>query len=224
MLRGCIFDLDGTLLDTLPTVHHYCCRTLAHFGLGAVTLEQCRSLCRLSIAEFYPGLLRFGGCPEERIEALREPVRQYDLDSYLQDIHYLTKPFPGIPELLAGLHGGGVVTAALTNKPAPLAQALLESTFPGLLDAVAGQTPDSISKPDPRSLTNLLDQLGLARDEVIYVGDTDVDMITARNAEVAACAVTWGYQTAAELSAFHPAYTVDSPAEIGAFFQGTFSN
>ena len=165
MFRGCIFDLDGTLLDTLPTVHYYCCRTLAHFGLAPVTLEQCRGLCRLSIAEFYPGLLRFAGCPEDRIEALREPVRQYDLEGYLQDIHYLTEPFPGIPELLADLHSRGVVTAALTNKPAPLAQALLESTFPGLLDAVAGQTPDSISKPDPRSLTNLLDQLGLARDE-----------------------------------------------------------
>lgn len=219
MLTGCIFDLDGTLVDTLPTVHYYCNRTLTHFGLGEVTLDQCRSLCRLSIAEFYPGLLRYGGCPEDRIEALREPIRQYDLEGYLQDIHYLTKPYPGIEDTLRRLRAAGVVTAALTNKPAPLAESLLTSLFPGLLDAIAGQTPDSISKPDPRSLTNLLDRLGLKVDQALYVGDTDVDMRTAQNAGAAACAVTWGYQTREELQAFHPDYIVDTPNALCSIFQ-----
>lgn len=218
MLTGCIFDLDGTLVNTLPTVHYYCNRSLAHFGLGAVTMEQCRSLCRLSIAEFYPGLLRYGGCPEDKIESLREPIRQYDLESYLQDIHYLTEPFAGIEETLRRLKAAGVVTAALTNKPAPLAESLLTSLFPGLLDAIAGQTPETISKPDPRSLTNLLDQLGLTVDQALYVGDTDVDMLTAQNAGVAACAVTWGYQTREELQAFHPAYTIDTPQALCPIF------
>ena len=195
MLRACIFDLDGTLADTLPTVHHYCCSSLTHFGLGPVTLDQCRGLCRLSIAEFYPQLLRLGGCPEERVESLREPIRQYDLESYLQDIFYLTRPYPGTDRLLGQLRELGIVTAVLTNKPAPLAQSLMTALFPGLLDEIDGQTPESVSKPDPRSLTGLLDRLGVDRADCLYVGDTDVDMRTAQGAEVSVCAVTWGYQT-----------------------------
>ncbi len=214
MLRACVFDLDGTLVDTLPTVHHYCCATLVHFGLNPVTLDQCRGLCRLSIAQFYPQLLRLGGCPEERIEPLLEPVRQYDLDSYLQDIFYLTRPYPGIKALLEGLRGLGVASAVLTNKPAPLAQALMDALFPGLLDEVAGQTPDSVSKPDPRSLTGLLERMGVDRESCLYVGDSDVDMITAQNAGIAACAVTWGYQTREELSVFSPAWFAGSAEEL----------
>lgn len=214
MLRACVFDLDGTLADTLPTVHHYCCASLAHFGLAPVTLDQCRGLCRLSIAQFYPQLLRLGGCPEGRIEELREPIRKYDLDSYLKDIFYLTRPYPGIKELLERLKELGVASAVLTNKPAPLAQALMGALFPGLLDEIAGQTPESVSKPDPRSLTGLLDRLGVDRESCLYVGDSDVDMITARDAGVSACAVTWGYQTRKELSLFSPAWFAGSAEEL----------
>jgi len=214
MLRACVFDLDGTLADTLPTVHYYCCRSLAHFGLGTVTLEQCRGLCRLSIAEFYPRLLRLGGCAPERIEELREPIRQYDLNSYLQDIFYLTRPYPGIKALLGRLKEMGVCTAVLTNKPAPLAGSLMDALFPGLLDEIAGQTPDSVSKPDPRSLTGLLERLGVDRKDCLYVGDTDVDMRTAQGAGVPACAAAWGYQTREELSVFSPAWFADTPEEL----------
>ncbi len=218
MLRGCIFDLDGTLVDTLPTVHYYCNRALAHFGLSPVSLEGCRSLCRLSIARFYPGLLELSGCPKERIPGLLEPIRQYDLEGYLSDPFILSQPYPGVEEALRTLKARGIVTAALTNKPAPLAESLLASLFPDLLSAVVGQTPGSISKPDPRSLTDLLSRLGLGVDEIVYVGDTDVDMHTAKNAGAAACAVTWGYQTREELSVFQPEYMIDDPQALPTLF------
>lgn len=224
MLRACIFDLDGTLADTLPTVHHYCSNSLVHFGLKAVTLEQCRGLCRLSIAEFYPNLLRLGGCPEERTAELLEPIRQYDLNSYLQDIFYLTQPYPGVTALLEQLREIGVICAVLTNKPAPLAQALMSALFPGLLDVVEGQTPSSVSKPDPRSLTDLLDKLNTDKEDCLYVGDTDVDMRTAQSAGVSACAVTWGYQAKKELSAFSPTWFAESPEELFAICERLNTN
>lgn len=214
MFRACIFDLDGTLADTLPTVHHYCNLSLAHFGLGEVTLEQCQGLCRLSAAEFYSRLLRMGGCPEDRVEELREPIRAYDLSIYMKDFRSLTEPFPGVEELLRRLKERGVISAVLTNKPAPLAAALMADLFPGLLTLVAGQVPGSIAKPDPRSLTGLIERLRLEREECLYIGDTDVDMITAINADVPKCAVTWGYQGPQELAAYSPEYTVDTPGEL----------
>lgn len=61
--RACVWDLDGTLLYTLPTIHHYCNQSLRHFGFHDITLDECRDLCRLSIAEFYHKLLKLGGCP-----------------------------------------------------------------------------------------------------------------------------------------------------------------
>lgn len=61
--RACVWDLDGTLLYTLPTIHHYCNQSLRHFGFHGITLDECRDLCRLSIAEFYHKLLKLGGCP-----------------------------------------------------------------------------------------------------------------------------------------------------------------
>ena len=214
MLRACVFDLDGTLVDTLPTIHHYCCASLTHFGLEPVTLAQCQRLCRLPGVEFYPQLLRFGGCPEERVEELREPICQYDHASYLQNVFYLTEPYPGVKSMLGQLREMGVITAVLTNKPALLAAPLMERFFPGLLDEIAGQTAQTIPKPDPRSLTGLLDRLGVDRKSCLYVGDSDVDMITARDAGVSACAVTWGYQTREELSLFSPAWFAGSAEEL----------
>ncbi|WP_411677477.1 HAD family hydrolase [Caproicibacter sp.] len=214
MFRACIFDLDGTLLDTLPTLCRCCNASLAHFSLSPVSAEQCRGLCRLPIAEFYPRLLQLGGCPDDRSAELVEPIRQYDLEIYLKDPCAQTSPFPGIPELLRELRRRGTATAVLTNKPAPLAEQVVSSFFPGLLNSVAGQTPDTISKPDPRSLLHLIQSLSLSREECLFVGDTDVDMRTARAAGVPLAAVAWGYQDPRSLSAYEPDWIVRSPEEL----------
>ncbi len=219
MFEACIFDLDGTLVNTLPTVHHYCNLSLVHFGFNPVSMDQCRELCRLSISEFYARLLQLGGCPLDKVDELTDPIRAYDLDIYKKNIHYLTTPFPGIKELLCELKKLGVKTAVLTNKPAPLAELLMDHMFPGLFDIVAGQTPTSISKPDPRSLANMISMLRLQSGSCLYVGDTDVDMITADAAGVSKCAVTWGYQSAEELSRFSPDYMVDTATQLLGIFQ-----
>ena len=93
--RACVWDLDGTLLYTLPTIHHYCNQSLRHFGFHDITLDECRDLCRLSIAEFYHKLLKLGGCPPDRVAALQPAIRDYDCAAYLSDFTYLTQPYAG---------------------------------------------------------------------------------------------------------------------------------
>lgn len=217
-MRGCIFDLDGTLVNTLPTVHHYCNLSLAHFGLSPIPEDECRRLCRLPISSFYHRLLKLGGCPEERIEALAPAIRDYDLSIYLRDCRYLTEPYPGIRELLRGLRERGAVTAVLTNKHAQVAESLMAELFPGAFDLVRGQTPATISKPDPRSLWNLLRDLKLRKEECVYVGDTDVDMDTAKAAGVPAAAATWGFQEREILLACGPDFVADRPEELLTLF------
>ncbi len=212
--RACIWDLDGTLLYTLPTIHHYCNHTLAHFGFRGISVDACRDLCRLSIAHFYHRLLSLGGCPAEEIERLQPAVRDYDCASYLSDVSYLTEPYDGVVETLQALHDKGVKNAVLTNKPNTVACALTERFFSGLMDACIGQTPDSISKPDPRSMDGVLKALNVRQDEVLYVGDTDVDMETAQNTGVSAAAAAWGYQPAEMLAPYRPLYLISDPREL----------
>ena len=85
--RACVWDLDGTLLYTLPTIHHYCNQSLRHFGFHDITLDECRDLCRLSIAEFYHKLLKLGGCPPDRVAALQPAIRDYDCAGVPQRFH-----------------------------------------------------------------------------------------------------------------------------------------
>ncbi len=171
-------------------------------------------MCRLSIAQFYHRLLELGGCPPEDVAQLQPLIRDYDCACYLKNFTYLTKPYDGIRETLTALHEKGIKNGILTNKPNPLAQSLAERFFGDLIDLCIGQTPESISKPDSRSMDETLAVLGVSRAEVLYVGDTDVDMQTARNTGVAAAAVTWGYQPADMLLPYHPEFVVEHPTEL----------
>ncbi|MGE4548757.1 MAG: HAD family hydrolase [Intestinibacillus sp.] len=216
--KGCIFDLDGTLLYTLPTIHYYCNRSLAHFGLHSITLQECQDLCRLSIAHFYQRLLQLGGCPEDAVPSLHPLIRDYDCESYLQDFTYLTEPYPGISETLRTLRARGIRTGVLTNKPNEIAQSLVRSFFSELIEVCVGQTPESISKPDPRSMDGICQGLSLSSGELVYVGDTDVDMRTAINTGTFAVAAAWGYQPRQTLEAFRPGFIADAPQDILTLF------
>ena len=157
--RACVWDLDGTLLYTLPTIHHYCNQSLRHFGFHDITLDECRDLCRLSIAEFYHKLLKLGGCPPDRVAALQPAIRDYDCAAYLSDFTYLTQPYAGVCETLAELNRRGIKNAVLTNKPNAVACALIDRFFGDAMELCVGQTPETISKPDPHSMDPVLERV-----------------------------------------------------------------
>ena len=215
---ACVWDLDGTLLYTLPTVHHYCNQSLRHLGFHDVSMDDCRDLCRLPIAEFYPKPLKLGGCSAERIPALLPEIREYDYAAYLSDFTYLTKPYAGICETLEELNCRGIKNAVLTNKFNDVARPLIEHFFGDLIALCVGQTPETISKPDPHSMNPVLEQLGIPREQILYVGDTDVDMQTARNTQTAAAAAAWGYQPLEMLLPYHPEFIVRKPEQLLTIF------
>lgn len=217
--RACIFDLDGTLLYTLPTIHYNCNASLAHFGFHGISLPACRDLCRLSIAQFYHRLLELGGCPADRIADLQPQIRDYDCAEYLKDFTYLTEPYEGISETLRELRARGIRTGVLTNKPRDVAQSLMDHFFGDLIELCIGQTPDTISKPDPRSMDGILSGLSLTREEIVYVGDTDVDMQTARNTGVFPVAASWGYQPLDALMPYAPGLIAEQAADVLKLFE-----
>ena len=216
--RACVWDLDGTLLYTLPTIHHYCNQSLRHFGFHGITLDECRDLCRLSIAEFYHKLLKLGGCPPDGVAALQPAIRDYDCAAYLSDFTYLTQPYAGVCETLAELNRRGIKNAVLTNKPNAVACALIDRFFGDAMELCVGQMPETISKPDPHSMDPVLERLGIPREQILYVGDTDVDMQTARNTQTAAAAAAWGYQPLEMLLPYHPEFIVRRPKQLLTIF------
>lgn len=218
MYKACIFDLDGTIINTLLTVHHYCNVSLENFGFASISEAECQNLCRLPIGEFYHELLRLGNCPEIKVAELAPQIRDFDIINYSKDPFRLSYPYQGITELIQKLRDAGAVLGVLTNKPDAIAQRLVNNLFPGKFDKVIGQTPTSISKPDPRCLTNFIETLGQKKEDCLYVGDSDIDMITAKDANVAVAAVTWGFQSREHLLEYNPEYIVSTPAELQNLF------
>lgn len=219
MYKACIFDLDGTLLNTLPTIAYYSNKALKKFGFHEITTAQFQSICRLSFKDYYETLLLYGGCPQEDVEKFRDDIGHYDREIYIKDSLYLTEPFIGIPQIIENLKKKDIKLAILTNKPDQLAQSIVAATFGNVFDLCIGYTGLNFSKPDPRSLCNLIDQLSLPKEQCLYVGDTDIDIITANSAEVFSIAVTWGYQAVETLKAYNPCAIVSSPKEILSYFE-----
>ena len=116
------------------------------------------------------------------------------------------------------LNRRGIKNAVLTNKPNAVACALIDRFFGDAMELCVGQTPETISKPDPHSMDPVLERLGIPREQILYVGDTDVDMQTARNTQTAAAAAAWGYQSLEMLLPYHPEFIVRRPEQLLTIF------
>ena len=133
------------------------------------------------------------------------------------DIHNAddSRPYPGIPELLSYLQDAGIQITVASNKYQAATQKLIDHYFPEIhFTAVFGQREGIKVKPDPTVVFDILEVAKVTKEEVLYVGDSGVDMQTAANAGVTACGVTWGFRPRAELEEFSPQYIVDTAEEI----------
>ena len=113
----------------------------------------------------------------------------------------MTRPYPGVPESLRRLKDAGLKLGLLSNKADAMVQLLCETYLPGLLDAAAGERAGVPRKPDPTSLLEMVRRFGVKPEETVYVGDSEVDAATARNAGIRLVAVDWGFRTRAQLRA-----------------------
>ncbi len=206
-----IFDLDGTLLNTIGDLAE-----------AANEMLRLRNLPQHD----YPTYCTFVGngimrlveraLPEElRTAAYVAAARQDFLDYYINHIDRKTCPYTGIPELLKELQRRGIRLAVASNKFQAGTEKLIRSFFPEIrFEVVFGQRPDVPLKPDPAVVEEILSVTGVAREEVLYVGDSGVDMLTAHAAGVRSVGVSWGFRKREELLDAQADRMVDSAEEI----------
>ncbi len=190
MKHAVIFDLDGTLLNTLGDLRAATNHALEVRGLPPHSMEEIRQFIgngiRLLICRAMPE-----GTPEAEIDAALDDFKAY----YAAHIHDRTVPYDGIPQLLTALRKRGIQVAVLSNKIDSASQQLIEYFFPGKTDVVFGEHVGVPRKPDPTSCRMVMQQLGVQPEQVLYVGDSGTDMQTAKNAGLYAVGVTWGFRS-----------------------------
>ena len=205
-----VFDLDGTLLNTLQDLAdaaNFVCR--AH-GWPEHTLDEYRYFVGNGIPKL---CLRFS--PEAaRDEGTQKEVLAQFSARYAAHKEDTTAPYPGIEEMLDELAAAGVRCGVLTNKEHSLAQGVMEHYFPGRFEFVQGAVPGVPTKPDPTALRRLMERMGADEARTLFVGDSDVDIHTAHNAGLPGAGVLWGFRTREELEAAGAEAIAASPAEL----------
>ena len=212
MYRYVIFDLDGTLLNTLDDLAdagNHVCR--AH-GWPTHPVEAYKRFVGNGVPKLVERFSPAGErTEEERAAVLREFVAYYDAHKADK-----TAPYPGIPELLALLKENGIAMSVLTNKGHDLAGPVIEGYYPGVFPMVQGALPGVPAKPEPTLLNRLLERMGAVREETLFVGDSNVDIRTAKNGGLASCGVLWGFRDREELEAEGADHIVSTTEELAA--------
>lgn len=211
MKKLVIFDLDGTLLNTIADLALSTNYALNKLGYPTHEVEAYNFMVGNGINKLFERALPEGEKTEENVLRIRkEFVPFYDMHNADE-----SRPYPGIPELLSHLQDAGIQVAVASNKYQAATQKLIAHYFPTIkFIAVFGQRDGVNVKPDPTIVFDILKIANIEKNDVLYVGDSGVDMQTAANAGVTACGVTWGFRPRAELEEFSPAYIVDSAKEI----------
>lgn len=189
-----IFDLDGTLLDTLPDLVRLTNMVLDQHGWPQRTTGEILSY----VGDGGRVLLRRAAPPNAPEKQVEEAFAHWQ-ELYPTYGHALTKPYMGIPEALAQLKANGAKLGVLSNKFDAAVKEVIAHHFPSLFDLARGECTEIPRKPDPRGLQHMLRQLGVKPAEAAYVGDSGTDMQVANAAGTFAIGVTWGYRPATEL-------------------------
>jgi len=197
MIKLCIFDLDGTVLDTVESIAYFANSALEKNGIMPIEVGEYKYLAGRGIANLVRGMLEFRGCYSE---ALYEKVF-YDYDTaYNERPTYKSKIFDGLKETLDAIKEKGVKIAIVSNKPDFAARSVVRELYgEGYFDFVTGQVKGGALKPDPTAVLSVMEKFGIAREECIYVGDTSTDMQTGKNAGMYTVGVLWGFRDREEL-------------------------
>lgn len=212
MYKACIFDLDGTLTDTLESLTYSVNATLRELGLGQITPTQCKEFVGSGARRLIEQSIQATGDPEA--SRIKEAMEAY---GRIFKIHctYRVEPYDGIVDMLQELKKEGVQLAVLSNKPHLQTQDVVATFFEkDTFARVYGQQEGVPRKPDPAAVHMILEELGVSGEECLYIGDSDVDMLTGRAAGVPAVGVTWGFRSKEVLMEHGATYIVDKPEEI----------
>ena len=210
-----LFDLDGTLVDSLADIAAATNRVLASLGLPEHPVDAYRAFVGQGARRLVERAL-----PADRRELLDEADAAFRAD-YMQNLLVATKPYPGILALLQTLRALGTPLAVCTNKPQAAAERVVAGLFPeGTFRVVSGQRPEIARKPDPAMALALARELDADPAKVWFLGDTKTDMETAQAAGMRAVGVLWGFRPRAELEEYGADRVLADPADLFGLLRG----
>lgn len=214
MKKLVIFDLDGTLLNTISDLGASCNYALGQMGFAQHPISAYNFMVGNGVRK-----LMERAQPDANAETI-DKLLEYFREHYDEHCTDTTQPYPGIPELLQTLQEKGVAVAVATNKYQKAASKIIEHFFPDVpFVAVLGQIEDRPPKPDPSIDFAILGEHPTRKAEVLHVGDSAVDIETARRACVESVGVTWGFRPVSELRKAYADHVVSSPSEILKFVE-----
>lgn len=211
MIAGCIFDLDGTLVNSTYALQRSTNLTLEQFGLSPITLEDIKKIVGDGYKKQMERALLLHG--EDAMQFYEESLLAY-MKNFSKNCLYQLDAYEGIRGLLAYLKENHIKTAVFSNKPHAQTVENVEYVFgKGTFDVILGQKEANPVKPNPAGVFWILETLGLKQEETLYFGDTNTDMRTGKNAGLPTVGVLWGFRGRKELKALAPNYLISHPDE-----------
>lgn len=210
--KAVIFDLDGTLTDTLKSIWKSANLALADVGMPPFEIDRYRYFVGDGAAELVKrALIADGDTKLVHFDEMAESYRKY-FEKY---VNYEVRPYEGIPDLIHALKERGFFLAVNSNKPQDRTVNVVEKNFgQRTFDILVGQSDERARKPAPDGIFYIMEQLGLERDQVVYLGDTCVDMKTGKSAGVYTVGALWGFRDRQELEENHADAIIEHPMEL----------
>lgn len=212
MKKAVIFDLDGTLSDSIQSIKYSGDKTMEAFGYGPFSVEQYKYFVGDGAANLVRRVLEAGG--DTRLSHFEEAYPLYR-EIFKENCMFRVRPYEGIRELLATLKAQEVKIAVLSNKPHAETVNVIETLFgKGCFDVIQGQKENVAIKPSPEGAFQILTQLGMTASEVAYLGDTATDMKTGKNAGFFTVGALWGFRDRQELEEGGADAIISHPLEL----------
>lgn len=214
MYKCCIFDLDGTLINSIEAIVYSCNLALKELKFPEVGIDEYKLYVGDGVKKMVERLLKKVGDSElEYFEELRQLFEEYFAQYYLHEV----KVYDGVIKILDDLKKRGIKLAIFSNKPHARTVDTIDNIFgKQYFDFVQGEAEDAglKKKPNPDGVYLILNKLEMNIEDCLYIGDTNTDMTTGKNAGVDTVGVTWGFRTCEELELCNPTYLINSPREL----------
>lgn len=208
-IQACIFDLDGTLLDTLDDLANSCNMALQSVGLPVRSRDEVRAFVGNGVRKLMERAVPIGTTSD-----VLETAYANFLEIYAREKAHYTKPYAGIVETVQALEARGLRCAVLSNKDDTAVRPLCAQYFPGLFEWTQGMRPGIRPKPAPDALLAICARMGVDVAEAVYIGDSEVDVQTAAAAGMRLVAVTWGFRSPETLAAAGATTCINAPEEL----------
>lgn len=211
-MKAAIFDLDGTLADSLDSITYCTNRTIAKFGFAPFERDRYRYFVGDGAAELLKRALVASG--DTNLTYYKEAQEEY-AKNFKEDCMYQVVPYPGIVDTLMELKKRGILLAVNSNKPHARTVDVIHTLFgTEMFDAIQGQTPELRIKPSPDGILHIAETLHVGLSDIVYIGDTSTDMKTGKSAGVFTVGVLWGFRDRQELEENHADAIIAHPAEL----------